>query len=183
VNKLTLVLAGSLSVVSGGEAFASTAPSTWDGMTTAAAMGYCLAKHPYQSVYTGFAPDGYEVASYPGVVGTTRRNFVLNRTAISTPPAPGDTDEGVANSCPAACKQWGINGGPNFRGVALRQKLAGGAIMPSGIGDLAHQATFDVNFYTWVWEVAAMYSTSNNWHLSDVAQADYCCCQMVPMQN
>src|SRR5262245_3100024 len=91
------VLAGSLAVAAAGGASAQTAVSTWDGMTTAAAMGYCLAKHPYQSVYSGFAPDGYEVASYPGVVGTTRRNFVLTRTTLSTPPAPGDTDEGVAN--------------------------------------------------------------------------------------
>ena len=179
MKKLTLALAASLSVLPGAEVFASPAPRGWHGMTTAAAMGYCLAKHPYQSVYTGFAPDGYEIASFPGVVGCTRRNFVLDRTTVSTPPAPGDTDQGVLNTCQAACKQWGLMVGPGSLGVPLRQKLASGAIMPSGIGDLAHQATFDVNFYTLAWEVAAMYSTSNNWHLSDVGQADYCCCQIV----
>ena len=180
MKRVVVVLAGSLSVLAGVDSFASVAPSNWDGMNTAAAMGYCLAKHPYQTVYTGtFAPDGYEIASYPGVVGCTRRNFVLERTTVSTPPAPGDVDEGVFNSCQAACKQWGLRGGPNFHGVPLRQKIASGAVIPSGIGDLAHQATFDVNFYTLVWEVAAMYSTSNNWHLSDVAQADYCCCHLV----
>ena len=182
MKNVAMVIAGSLSILAGVDTFAQTAVSTWDGMTTAAAMGYCLANHPYRTIHAGpFTPDGYEVASSPGVVGTTRRNFYRTRTTVTYPLAPGtgSTDEGDGQTCEVACKQWGLGGLPRFKGVPLRQQVPGDVI-PSGIGDLAHQATFDVNFYTFDMEVAAMYSTSNNW-IADVAQADYCCCQMVKM--
>lgn len=181
MKNIVVVLAGSLSVLAGVDTFAQTAVTNWDGMTTAAAMGYCLANHPYRTIHPGpFTPDGYEIASFPGVVGVTRRNFVLTRTTVTTPPGPGSTDEGNGQTCEVACKQWGLRGLPHFKGVPLRQQVPGGVI-PSGIGDLALQATFDVNFYTFNTEVAAMSSTSNNWHTSDVAQADLCCCHMVKM--
>jgi hypothetical protein len=181
MKKVAVLLAGSLCALAGVNTSAQTAVTTWDGMTTAAAMGYCLANHPYRTIHPGpFTPDGYEVASFPGVVGTTRRNFFLTRTTVTTPPGPGSTDEGNGQTCEVACKQWGLRGLPFFKGVPLRQEVPGG-IIPSGVGDLAHQAAFDVNFYTFDTEVAAMYSTSNKWHTSDVAQADYCCCHMVKM--
>jgi hypothetical protein len=174
-----LALAGALSVLAGPDAFASVAPITWSDTTTAAAMGYCLANHPYQTIHTGpFTPDGFEIASYPGVVGCARRNFVYERS-VSSPPALGEPDEGEGNSCVKACKQWGLPGFP-FRGVPLKQQVAGGGVINSGLGDLAAMATFDFDFYLRTYVVAGMYSRGNTWHESDVAQADFCCCQLVP---
>jgi hypothetical protein len=180
MNKAAVVLAGSLAVLAGRDAaVASVAPISWSDITTGAAAGYCLTNHPYRTIHAGpFTPDGFEIVSYPGVVGCARRNFVRERS-LSTPPAPTDPDEGALNSCQAACKQWGLPGFP-FRGVPLRQKLADGSVITSGLGDLAAMATFDFDFYLRTQVVAGMYSRGNTWHESDVAQADFCCCQLVP---
>jgi hypothetical protein len=179
MKRATLVLAGAVSIMGAADAFATVAPISWSDTTTAAAMGYCLANHPYRTIHTGpFTPDGFEIVSYPGVVGVARRNFVYDR-GLSSPPAPGDPDAGAGNSCESACKQWGIPGFP-FRGVPLKQQVAGGGVINSGQGDLAAMATFDWDFYLSTQVVAGMYSRGNTWHESDVAQADLCCCQLVP---
>lgn len=180
MKKATLVLAGSLTILAGVDALASAATVSWSEINTAAAAGYCLANHPYQTIHTGpFTPDGFEIVSFPGVVGAVRRNFMHERT-LSIPPAPTDPDEGMLNTCENACKQWAQAAYPGSRGVPLKQQVAGGAVINSGLGDLAHMAAFDFDFYLRTQVVAGMYSRGNTWHESDVAQADFCCCQIVP---
>lgn len=144
---------------------------TWsDTTTTGAAGGYCLAKHPYRTSLTGtFTPDGYEIVSPPGIVGAVRRNFVYRRT--------GNTDQGQGNSCPKACAEFGKLYGPSYKGAALRQQVAGGATINSGIGDLGALAMPDHDYYLGKQVIAGVWSRGNTWHESDVAQADYCCCQ------
>lgn len=145
-----------------------------DTTTTAAATGYCLAKHPYQSVYTGdFTPDGYEMVASPGIVGAVRRNFIYDRSTDAV-------DEGNGNSCKEACSEFGKLYSPNgpLIGAALRQMIGGGAIINSGIGDMASLAVKDWDFYLGHKVVAGVWSRGNTWHESDIAQADYCCCQV-----
>lgn len=146
------------------------APTWSDVTTTGAAGGYCLAKHPYRTSLTGtFTPDGYEIVSPPGIVGAVRRNFIHARS--------GATDQGQGNSCPRACAEFGKLYGPSYKGVALRQQVAGGAVINSGIGDLGALAMPDHDYYLNKDVIAGVWSRGNTWHESDVAQADYCCCQ------
>ncbi len=149
---------------------------TWsDTSTTGAAMGYCLAKHPYQTLYTGrsYTPDGYEIVASPGVVGAVRRNFVYDRTTDAS-------DEGNSNnSCAKACSEFGKFYGPTYQGAPLHQKVGakGGALISSGIGDMASLAVKDQDYYLGNQAVAGIWSRGNTWHESDVAQSDFCCCQ------
>jgi hypothetical protein len=174
--RLTALLV--LTVISAGALAADppAATNTWDASTTtAAAMGYCLAKHPYQTLRSNnigsFTRDGYEVVSTPGVVGAVRRNFVFDRS-IDT------ADEGVKNSCKDACSEFG----KLYRGLSgrpLRQKIgASGAVITSGIGDMASLVVKDIDFYLGGQVPAGVWSRGNTWHESDVAQSDFCCCQV-----
>ena len=155
------------------------APTSWDQMTAAAAAGYCLAKHPYQSLLPGtdatpeyprgFTPDGYELVPSPGVVGAVRRNFVHSRSTT-------EIDEGTFNSCKQACGQFGKSYEPSYSGTSLHQKIGGATIITSGIGDMAALAIPDRDFYLSRDVIAGIGSRGNSWHESDVAQADFCCC-------
>ncbi|MFO1049538.1 MAG: hypothetical protein U1E52_16785 [Geminicoccaceae bacterium] len=147
----------------------------WDAASSAAAAaGYCLAKHPYQTlsseVVAGYTRDGYEVVAFPGVVGAVRRNFVYDRTTDAL-------DEGRLNTCEKACYQFGLayKGG----GRPLHQKIGASTIVTSGIGDMGSNVVKDV-FFTRVppgTATAGLWSRGNSWFESDVAQSDYCCCQ------
>ncbi|MEY4591019.1 MAG: hypothetical protein RL497_3095 [Pseudomonadota bacterium] len=154
------------------QANAEPAAPVWAADATAgAAMGYCLAKHPYQTIHTGtFTPDGYEIVAPPGIVGAVRRNFVYNRTTL-------EVDKGAGNSCKRACAQFGKFYGPTYTGSPLRQQIADGGIINSGIGDMASLAIPDQDFYSGEKVIAGIWSRGNTWHESDVAQSDYCCCQ------
>jgi hypothetical protein len=148
-------------------------------MTAAAATGYCLAKHPYQTLIPGvdatpehprgFTPDGYEMVLLPGIVGAVRRNFVHSRSTI-------DLDEGRFNSCSQACSQFGKPYEPSYSGISLQQKLSATTTISSGIGDMGVMAIPDRDFYLNKEVIAGIRSLGNNWHESDVAQADFCCC-------
>ena len=152
------------------------ATAVWsDTTTTGAAMGYCLAKHPYQTIYSGrFTPDGYQIVASPGIVGAVRRNFVYDRSTDAS-------DEGNANStCKQACSEFGKMYSP-YVGAPLRQKVGPGGTttINSGIGDMASLAVKDRDFYLSADVVAGVWSRGNTWHESDVAQSDYCCCQAI----
>lgn len=164
-------------------------PTPWDHMTTAAAMGYCLAKHPYQTLIPGvdatpdhprgFTPDGYEMVPHWGVVGAVRRNFIRTRSTT-------EKDEGTSNSCTKACRQFGIvpnaiNERYNIDniGVPLHQKIDATTIRTSGIGDMAAMAMPDRDFYLGRDVIAGITSVANGWFESDDGgggQADFCCC-------
>jgi hypothetical protein len=147
------------------------AKATWSDITTAAATGYCTSRHLYLSPYSGsFAPDGFELASAPGVVGAVRRNFVQKRTTFSE-------DQGANNTCAAACQEFGKLYGPASVGASLRQKTSSGALIASGIGDMASLAVRDRDFALGSDVVAGIWSRSNTWQEADVAQSDFCCCQ------
>jgi len=160
----------------------------WDDMTTAAAMGYCLAKHPYitgvarthyvspdGSVAADFTPDGYEIVVPWGIVGTVRRNYIRSRSTTVS-------DEGQFNSCATACKQYGVAEG--VYGVPLHQLVPDGrggvTHRTDGIGDIAVLAMPDHDFALYRTVIGGISSRANNWHESDVAQADLCCCQAKP---
>ena len=149
----------------------SVAPTPWEHMTAAAAAGYCIANHPYQTIHTGgYTPDGFEIVPPPGIVGAVRRNYIYNRSTT-------EKDEGAANSCPQACAQFGKSYEPSYSGFALSQKVGDGkTTISSGIGDLASSAIVDRDFYLDKDVVVGMQSRGNTWHESDVAQADFCCC-------
>ena len=150
------------------------ARSGWsDTASTGAAMGYCLANHPYLSVHRGskYTPDGFETVSAPGIVGAVRRNFIWDRSTDAK-------DQGKYNNCSQACAEFGkqysgLNGRP------LHQILHNGTVITSGLGDIGSLVYRDVNFYdvNRNKHVSGMWSRGNTWHESDVAQSDYCCCQ------
>jgi hypothetical protein len=145
---------------------------SWSGVTAAAATGYCLAKHPYQSNAPGpFTPDGCEKVGSPGIVGAIRRNYVHKRTTTKV-------DEGVRQTCQQACFELGKNYGQPSAGRALRQQLSDDHVITSGIGDMASLAKIDHDFHTGKKTVAGILSRANTYHESDVAQADFCCCHV-----
>ena len=158
-------------------AYAAPSSPSWSAeATTGAAMGYCLAKHPYRTIQTGtFTSDGYEIVSSPGVVGAVRRNFVYDRTVPLV-------DQGTFNSCKSACSEFGKVYGPTLKGYPLRQQVPSGTAIPavinSGIGDMAALAMPDNDYYLNKKVTAGIWSRGNTWHESDVAQADFCCCQV-----
>ena len=161
---------------------------TWSSSATAAAMGYCLSKHPYlyqQTVGATKVPsyltilknrytlDGYQMVDAPGIVGAVRRNFVYRRSTTGT-------DAGINNTCEAACKQFGQPYAPTYNGVPLKQNVGSGEaprLINSGIGDMAAGAMPDKDFYLDGNIIGGMWSRANTFQESDVAQADFCCCQ------
>jgi hypothetical protein len=152
---------------------------TWSDITTGAAMGYCLAKHPYKSLAPGvfylgdpYTSDGYEMVALPGVIGAVRRNFVYSRTTLGE-------DEGNKNfTCEKACSEFGKQYAPNLKGVPLKQRLPGvEKPMNSGIGEMAELAMPDRDFYLGTNVFAGIWSRGNSWQEDAVAQADFCCCQ------
>jgi hypothetical protein len=149
-------------------------------MTTAAAQGYCLARHPYIAAPAATAPytaEGFEVAASPGIVAAVRRNFVYNRTR----PKRGEHDIGQANSCADACQQWGQLYAPSYSGAPLRYRSSDTAPpIANGVGDMASLAQSDWDFYRRKPQVAAITGRPLNFHESDVAQADLCCCHLAP---
>ena len=104
VKKRVHLLAATILTMNAFAADPPPAATGWsDTTTTGAAMGYCLAKHPYQTIYAGrsFTPDGYEIVAAPGIVGAVRRNFIYDRSSDAS-------DEGNANlTCKHACTQFG----------------------------------------------------------------------------
>jgi hypothetical protein len=68
---------------------------------------------------------------------------------------------------------------PGLEGRPLHQKLSDGTTITSGIGDMASQALPDHDFYTSRKNISGMISRANTFHESDVAQADFCCCNVI----
>lgn len=171
--KRSVIGVAAVSVLGVSVALAAPATWGWDHMTTATATAYCLAKHPYVSAtnYGGYTADGYQIVPAPGIVGAVRRNFVRNRSSINY-------DEGVKQNCQQACSQFGSMFGSS-KGTALMQKVnAAGQLATSGIGDMGAMTVQDRDFYLLKDVVAGMWTRGNTWHESDVAQADYCCCEL-----
>lgn len=167
------IVAGCLGVATAAFGALPRSAATFSDLTTAAATGYCLAKHPYQTIHPGpFTPDGYEVAAAPGIVGAVRRNFVYERSTLSF-------DEGQKNSCAQACAEFGKAYGPTAKGLSLKQLVStGGRTQSSGLGDIASLAMPDRDGYLLKDVIAGIWSRSTTWHESDVAQADLCCCHV-----
>ncbi|MFL9449590.1 hypothetical protein AB0758_00360 [Tolypothrix bouteillei VB521301_2] len=148
------------------------APATlgWSDYTTATAGAYCLAKHPYLTNYTGFTPDGFEVATAPGLVGAVRRNFVYDRSSSTL-------DQGNAQTCAQACGEFGKFYAPSYKGKSLTQKV-GTTTIASGLGDIASLAVQDKDFYLDKTVIAGIWARPSTYQEADVAQADFCCCQI-----
>lgn len=124
-----------------------------------------------------YTADGYETVGSPGIIGAVRRNFVWERKDASV-------DEGAQQSCAMACAQFGKAYEPTYVGYPLHQKVGGGGIITSGLGDLGAMAYQDVDYYYGnTKKIVGTSSRANTWHESEVAQADYCCCQVTtPMK-
>ncbi len=152
------------------------AQQTWTEQTTAAAMGYCLARHPYipRDPANPYTAEGFEILSSPGVLGAVRRNYVFQRlgASITTP------DAGQNQSCDQACGQFGMNYGSSAIGRPLMYRDPAGNVVADGIGDMASLGYKDFDFYNDADVIAGMWGRPLNYQESDVAQADLCCCQL-----
>jgi hypothetical protein len=150
---------------------------TFDGSTsTGAAAGYCLAKHPTSTLNSnrlnGYTRDGYEIAGPPGIVGAVKRSFIFDRTTDAA-------DEGEKNTCPKACGELGKLYGGGVTGRSLKRKVNDGkTILTSGIGDLGSLVAKDLESYTGNFTPQAAWGWSSSYIEEDVAQSDYCCCQL-----
>ena len=151
------------------------AQQTWSEQTTAAAMGYCLARHPYipRNPADPFTAEGFEILASPGVLGAVRRNYVFQRGN----PSVLMLDPGQNQNCTQACRQFGLNYG-TIVGRPLNYRDSAGNLIPDGIGDMASLAYRDFDFYNNQSVIAGMWGRPLNYHQSDVAQADLCCCQL-----
>jgi hypothetical protein len=151
------------------------AQMTWTDQTTAAAMGYCLARHPYipRDPANPYTAEGFEILMSPGVLGAVRRNYVFNRGPVS----PADPDKGQGQDCTAACRQFGLNYGTTG-GRPLGYRDPSGRVTPDGVGDMASLGVRDNDYYLGGTVIAGMWGRPLNYHESDVAQADFCCCQL-----
>jgi hypothetical protein len=154
--------------------------NVWSDAATAAALGYCLARHPRIEPPAASAPylaDGFEAPSTPYIVAAVRRNYVHRRGKVKF---KKDSDVGAGQTCVQACEQWG-KAYASLVGVPLRFRSAPGAEPEiDGLGDVASLAYLDADFYVKDYVVAAMASRSRTFHdAGDVAQADYCCCQAI----
>jgi hypothetical protein len=120
------------------------AQQTWTEHSTAAAMGYCLARHPYiaRNPANPYTAEGFEIPVSPGVVGAVRRNYVFNRSN----PAVGQPDAGEHQSCQQACQQFGLNYGAPV-GRSLKYKDSSGNVMADGVGDMASLGYRDFDYY------------------------------------
>lgn len=151
------------------------AQQTWTEQTTAAAMGYCLARHPYipRDPANPYTAEGFEILSSPGVLGAVRRNYVFQRGPVSV----ADPDKGQGQDCKQACMQFGLNYGANL-GRPLYYRDPSGNTVPDGIGDMASLGYRDFDWYNNQSVIAGMWGRPLNYHEADVAQADFCCCEL-----
>jgi hypothetical protein len=151
------------------------AQQTWTEQTTAAAMGYCLARHPYipRDPANPYTAEGFEILASPGVLGAVRRNYVFGRGPVGI----SDPDKGQDQTCKQACMQFGLNYGANL-GRPLYYRDPAGNTVADGIGDIASLGYRDFDWYNNQNVIAGMWGRPLNYHESDVAQADLCCCQL-----
>lgn len=154
------------------QSIAAPAALGWSDYTTATAAAYCMAKHPpYVTNSTdNFTADGYEVPASPGIVGAVRRNFVFDRSSSSS-------DEGNGQTCAQACGEFGKFYAPSYKGKSLLQKV-GQTTAASGLGDIASLMVTDNDFYLSTKVIAGIWARVSSFQESDVAQADFCCCQV-----
>ncbi len=151
---------------------------TFSDLATPATTAYCLAKHPIQNSVNKYTDDGYEFASpNPAIVGSVRRNFVFNRN-----PADTTDPKAITQTCQQACRQMGKVYGPTYKGAALHH-LAGTTPVASGMGDMAALAMIDTDFYLNKRVIAGQWTRVQSFQESDVAQADMCCCHVVPAEG
>ena len=147
------------------------------GLGTAAATGYCLSVHPYIASPTGdgFTENGFETVVSPGVAGAVRRNYVFRRGLVT------GEDTAINQNCQQACAEWGKNWSGHGAPLHVRSDRISPPV-PDGVGDLAGAEFQDTDFYTSPRELvtAAQGGRPRNYHESDVAQADFCCCQLLP---
>jgi hypothetical protein len=148
---------------------------TWSDYATATTTAYCLAKHPIQTGTAKFTHDGFEYASWnPAIVGSVRRNFMFGRDAAAT-----SDPNGVTQTCQQACQQMGKVYEPSYQGAALHRRI-GSTVFASGMGDIGALAMQDKDFYLDKTVVAGQWTRVQSFQESDVAQADMCCCHVVP---
>jgi hypothetical protein len=172
-----LVLAAMSALIST-TAFAQSGP-TFSDLATPATTAYCLAKHPIQNSVNKYTDDGYEFASpNPAIVGSVRRNFVFNRNPADT----SDVTNAQPRTCQQACRQMGKVYAPTYKGAALHH-LAGTTPVASGMGDMAALAMIDTDFYLNKRVIAGQWTRVQSFQESDVAQADMCCCHVVPAES
>ena len=140
------IASGSLTTVASADSVPLAGSNGWSEQTTAAAAGYCLARHPYIAApQTGdpYTLEGFEIPGSPGIVGAVRRNFVYRR---SPPPALPRLDVGNSQTCQQACGQFGKLYGPGW-GTALHYRSPSGSIVADGVGDMASLVMQDYDFY------------------------------------
>jgi hypothetical protein len=148
---------------------------SWSDYATATTTAYCLAKHPIQTGTAKYTHDGYEYASWnPAIVGSVRRNFMYGRDSAAT-----SDPNAVTQTCQQACGQMGKLYEPTYKGAALTRKV-GTTVVSSGMGDIAALAMQDKDFYLGTTVVAGQWTRVQSFQESDVAQADMCCCHVVP---
>lgn len=171
--KRLLIVLGSLIFTALTIQLSIAAPATlgWSDYTTATAGAYCMAKHPpyVTNSSDNFTSDGYEIAASPGIVGAVRRNFVYDRKSSIS-------DEGNGQTCSKACGEFGKFFSPH-QGKSLAQKV-GETTFASGLGDIATGAIEDNDFYLNKKVIAGILARVSTYQEADVAQADFCCCQV-----
>ncbi len=158
------------------------AAQAWTEHATAAAHGYCLAKHINPSGSSGeYSADGFEFAK-SGHIGTVRRNYVHMRNPSEQ--QEGGADSGLKQTCEQACRQFGQTRFGGNIGVPLHVRDPNDSeAQPSSSGlEMAHNGLTDWDFYNNKEVVAGIWGASG-WHEADVAQADFCCCQLGPALN
>jgi hypothetical protein len=149
---------------------------SWSDLSASTATAYCLAKHTgVKPGPDGYSADGFEVST-SFAVGSVRRNFVLNRP----PQTLGMDDAGKDQTCEQACAQLGNFYQPAYTGSSLKYRPQGTIAVSSGIGDHAQLAMRDHDFYTQGRVISGFLTRPQNYQNEDVAQADHCCCQVVP---
>lgn len=163
--------------VAAGSAWAAPARSEGDAPTSAgAAIGYCMAVHPYRPLATGATPDGYTLEGFEIsqslLVGAVRRSFIHDRAV--TP------DRGNAATCAQACGEL-AKSSTNVVGKPLHHKRSG-KIETNGVADIGTRVLFDqAPSGTEARAVAGGSGRVSDSYLeANVAPSDYCCCQLVP---
>jgi hypothetical protein len=168
-------------------AFAATATGVKAGQTfseeaTGAAQGYCLAKHLGGPGSSGnYNADGFEYAK-SGNVGAVRRNFVHMRNPSER--QQGGVDSGLNQTCEKACRNFGLARFGAHIGVPLHVRDPNDSkATPQTSGlEMASNSWTDWDFYMGKEVVAGIWGAPG-WHEADVAQADFCCCQLGPQLN